>query len=120
MTTDRDVGREAERLAREHLESQGLRTLAQNYRCRAGEIDLIMREADVVVFVEVRYRGYGSLVGGAESVDHRKQRKLLATARHFQQRNESAWKGACRFDVVAIAGTTTSAKIQWIRNAFAA
>lgn len=116
----RDVGRDAERLAREHLESRGLHTLVQNYRCRAGEIDLIMRDADVVVFVEVRYRGCGNLVSAADSVDHRKQKKLLATARHFQQRNESAWKGACRFDVVAIAGTRTGAEIQWIRDAFAA
>ena len=115
-----DVGQEAERLARKHLESKGLLTLAQNYRCRAGEIDLIMRDADVVVFVEVRYRRRGSLVGGAESVDNRKQKKLLATARHYQSRNESAWKSACRFDVVAIAASPTGAKIDWIRDAFAA
>lgn len=120
MTVKRELGRHAECLARKHLENQGLQTLAQNYRCRAGEIDLIMRDAASVVFVEVRYRRSGNLVSGAESVDRHKQRKLLAAARHFQSRHDFAWSGPCRFDVVAITDARTGPEIRWIRNAFEA
>lgn len=107
------AGREAEDLACRHLESRGLRLLERNYRCRAGELDLVMRERDQLVFVEVRYRshrGYGSAV---ESVDARKQRRLIDAARHYLQRHGT--HAACRFDVV---GIDAAGRVEWLRDAF--
>ena len=108
-------GTDAEHEARAFLETQGLRFVAANYHSRRGEIDLVMRDGESLVFVEVRLRnnpGYGS---AAASVDWRKQRKLVATAEHYLQRHPH--DGPARFDVVAIARGNT---IDWIRNAFEA
>ena len=109
-------GGQWEQVALEWLQGKGWRLVERNYHCRLGEIDLIMRDADVLVFVEVRYRksaGFGSAV---ESVDRRKQQKLLLAARHYLRQ----WSGAepvCRFDVVAISGAGGSA-IEWSEDAF--
>ena len=112
-------GAAAEALARQHLEQQGLRLLAQNWRCRLGELDLVMLDADTVVFVEVRYRRYSAWGGAAESVDARKREKLSRAAQHFLQQ-ESRWaKHPCRFDVIAItADSHAPAHLDWIQNAF--
>ncbi|MFI8381879.1 YraN family protein [Pseudomonas sp. NPDC079086] len=112
-------GDAAEALARQHLEKHGLRLLAQNWRCRLGELDLVMLDADTVVFVEVRYRRYSAWGGAAESVDARKREKLSRAAQHFLQQ-ESRWaKYPCRFDVIAInADSQAPAQLDWIQNAF--
>lgn len=112
-------GNAAEALARRHLEQQGLRLLAQNWRCRLGELDLVMLDADTVVFVEVRYRRHSAWGGAAESVDARKREKLSRAAQHFLQQ-ESRWaKYPCRFDVIAInADSQAPAQLDWIQNAF--
>ncbi|HEX5844396.1 MAG TPA: YraN family protein [Pseudomonas sp.] len=112
-------GRAAEALARQHLERQGLRLLAQNWRCKLGELDLVMLDADTVVFVEVRYRRYSAWGGAVESVDARKREKLSRAAQHFLQQ-ESRWaKHPCRFDVIAInADSQAPAQLNWIQNAF--
>jgi len=115
-----DKGKDAEQQACRHLEALGLRTLQRNYRSRFGEIDLIMRDKDSLVFVEVRYRRQHRYGSGAESVDRRKQAKLLACARHYLLTNPKTSDRPCRFDVVAISGDHGSADIQWIRNAFTA
>ncbi len=112
-------GRAAEALARQHLEQQGLRLLAQNWLCRRGELDLVMLDGDTVVFVEVRYRRHAAWGGALESVDARKRGKLASAAEHFLQQ-ESRWaKHPCRFDVVAIgADDSSAARLNWIQNAF--
>jgi len=112
-------GDAAEALARQHLEQQGLHLLAQNWRCRLGELDLVMLDADTVVFVEVRYRRHSAWGGAAESVDARKREKLSRAAQHFLQQ-ESRWaKYPCRFDVIAItADSQAPAQLDWIQNAF--
>ena len=112
-------GQAAEAQARQHLERQGLRLLAQNWRCRRGELDLVMLDADTVVFVEVRYRRYAAWGGAIESVDARKREKLTTAAMHFLQQ-ESRWaKHPCRFDVIAInAEGHSPAQLSWIQNAF--
>lgn len=112
------TGREAERCARQHLEEQGLRLVSANYRCRQGEIDLIMREGRTVVFVEVRYRSNHRFGTGAESVDGSKQRKLICTAQHFLQRHPRLAAHPCRFDVVALGPANRGPAVEWIRNAF--
>jgi putative endonuclease len=112
-------GKAAEALARQHLEQQGLRLLAQNWHCRRGELDLVMLDTDTVVFVEVRYRRHAAWGGAIESVDARKREKLTKAALHFLQR-ESRWaKHPCRFDVIAInAEGNPTPRLNWIRNAF--
>jgi len=112
-------GDAAEALARRHLEQHGLRLLAQNWRCRLGELDLVMLDADTVVFVEVRYRRHSAWGGAAESVDARKREKLCRAAQHFLQQ-ESRWANyPCRFDVIAInADSQAPAQLDWIQNAF--
>ena len=87
--------------------------MERNYRSRRGEIDLIMRDARTLVFVEVRFRASTRFGTPAESVDVRKQRKLAATAAHYLQSNQTNLP--CRFDVIALSGTN---HIDWIRNAF--
>src|SRR5688572_17697175 len=98
----RRKGGRFEELALEWLQARNLRLVQRNYRCKLGEIDLIMRECDVLVFVEVRFRGASSRAAPAETVDFRKQRKLLLTARHFLLCNEQFAQLPCRFDVLGI------------------
>jgi len=115
------IGQAAEDLACRYLQDQGLHLIERNYRCKRGEIDLVMRDASSVVFVEVRYRRNHRFGSGAESVNRGKQAKLIATALHYLQSNKAAAKSPARFDVVSITlegmpGHT--AEIQWIKNAF--
>jgi len=116
------IGRIAEDLARRHLEAAGLVLLDANFRCPGSEIDLIMREGDCVVFVEVRFRRSARFGGGAESVDRRKQEKLGACALYYLQRRPRLARLASRFDVVAIAPAGGPRggdhRIDWIRDAF--
>lgn len=110
-------GREAERAAYEHLRNHGLELLQRNYRTPFGEIDLIMEEQGVVVFVEVRYRRSEDFGTPAETIDSRKQAKLRATAAHYLQRNRKASKKPCRFDIVAVTGTRHGDRVLWLQNA---
>ncbi|MGD8618181.1 MAG: YraN family protein [Gammaproteobacteria bacterium] len=111
-------GREAETLAWQYLQSRGLRLLQRNYRCRRGEIDLVLQDQDSLVFVEVRYRRESRFGSGAESVDRRKQSKLIACAQHYLQAYPRIARQPCRFDVVSVDGS--GGAIEWIRNAFGA
>ena len=90
--------------------------MTRNYRCRQGEIDLVLQDRDTLVFVEVRYRRQSAFGSAAESVDSRKQARLVACARHYLTTRRQAGSRCCRFDVVAIDGPDES--ITWIRNAF--
>lgn len=111
-------GPAAETQACRYLLAQGLELVTRNYRCRHGEIDLIMREGRSLVFVEVRYRGNRRFGGGSETVDHRKQSKLAAAALHYLQRHPDAAARPARFDVVAIAPGQGENHLHWIPNAF--
>lgn len=112
-------GRSGEDMALEHLQRQGLRLVARNYRLArgpgapAGEVDLIMRERDgTLVFVEVRARGSRDHGGAAASVGWAKQRRIVRASRHFLLRLGRL--PPCRFDVVAIDGDV----LAWIQGAF--
>ncbi|MBA1271969.1 YraN family protein [Stutzerimonas azotifigens] len=119
MSEDRQSsGRAAEALALTHLKRNGLRLVAQNWLCRSGELDLVMLDGDTVVFVEVRYRRHEAWGGALESVDARKQQKLIKAAQLFLQK-ETRWaKHPCRFDVIALSAATQPSEPNWIRNAF--
>jgi putative endonuclease len=108
-------GHEAEERARVYLESRGLRLLERNYRCRFGEIDLIMQDGEALVFVEVRLRRNPRFGGALISVDGSKRKRLIASAQHYLQ--TCARTRPARFDVVAIDGDD---RLEWMRNAFEA
>jgi putative endonuclease len=108
-------GQYYEQQARSFLEQQGLLFVSANYRCRQGEIDLIMREHQTLVFVEVRYRASRDYGGALSSVTPAKQQKIRHTARYFllnQQINEA--HQACRFDIVSY----DDGQCNWLKNAF--
>lgn len=109
------LGRDKERLAGDFLVRQGLRPVARNHRCRYGEIDIVMRDGDTLVFVEVRYRTSARFGTPAETVDSRKQRRLSAAAADYLKCHPSMLP--CRFDVVAIGAQD---QIEWLKDAFSA
>ena len=112
------IGRDAESLAENFLARRGFVPVSRNYRCRRGEIDLVMRDADTLVFVEVRRRTSRAFGGGADSVDAHKQARLVAAAEHYLMANRIGDDHPCRFDVVAIDGPARSAAVHWISDAF--
>lgn len=105
-------GRRAEQQAKEFLQRQGLILIDKNYRCRHGEIDLIMKDGSQLVFIEVRYRKNEAYGGPLASVDHKKRARLIAAASHYLQSKKL--QGAARFDVVGITGEN---QIDWVENA---
>ena len=109
-------GLAAEDAAVRHLKKNGLKLVQRNYRSRFGEIDLIMRDRDTLVFIEVRYRRNSAFGAPHETVDTRKRARLRATAETFLQRDGQSSRNPCRFDIVALSGQQPS--LTWIRNAF--
>ncbi len=116
------IGATAELYAEQYLQQQGLITRTRNYRSKLGEIDLIMLEqqphGNVLVFVEVRLRTNKRFAPALETVDYRKQQKIIKTAMRFLQEQKLYDKIACRFDVIALDQTGTAPPVQWIKNAF--
>ena len=110
------LGERGEALAAEFLRRAGLTITARNYSCRFGEIDLIARDGDVVVFVEVRSRAGDSFGGAAASITAAKREKLLKTACHYLTTLPST--PPCRFDAVLLTGNPP--RIEWLRNAIEA
>ena len=120
MTAGRARGDIVEGAALAHLQAHGLQLLARNAQARGGELDLVMLDADTVVFVEVRYRASSAFGGGFASVDARKRRKLVHAAQVFLMRQPRLAHAACRFDVVDATGDPTAPHLQWLRDAFRA
>ena len=112
------IGRDAEGLAERYLSRRGLELVMRNYRCRRGEIDLVMRDTETLVFVEVRRRTNQAFGGGLASVDARKRSRLVAAAEHYIMMKRIGDERPCRFDVVAIDGRFPHTTINWVRNAF--
>ncbi len=113
------AGMAAEQQALDFLLNEGLSLLARNWRCKRGELDLVMLDRDTVVFVEVRYRLHAGFGGALGSIDARKQEKLSLAAQYFLQQ-ESHWANhPCRFDVIALQGSGHSGQpLDWLKNAF--
>jgi putative endonuclease len=114
MATPGALGQRAESIARRYLRRRGLKILAKNVRFRFGEIDIVAMEGQCVVFVEVRARRSPAYGGAADSVDHRKQRKLAMAASAFLTGHPELATRPCRFDVMAL----TPDGILWLRDAF--
>ena len=111
LTAIRKQGDQAENKACQYLLDSGLILVEKNYNCKLGEIDLIMKDRDTLVFIEVRYRKNTNFGGAALSVTKSKQDKLVRAANHYLLKARHV--PACRFDVVAIENTT----VNWIQNA---
>lgn len=91
--------------------------MTRNYHCQRGEIDLIMHDQDVLVFVEVRYRQSEKYGSALESVNLTKQSRIIHTAQFYLQQHPNN-HSPCRFDVVAISPNKPSPHITWVKNAF--
>lgn len=110
----RSVGTKYEQLAAKYLTDNGLEILTMNYRCRIGEIDIVARNEDYLVFCEVKYRSNSNYGYPEEAVDARKQHKIKSTASWFLNENPSYFNDNIRFDVISILNN----KITHIKDAF--
>ena len=114
-----DKGRLAEQACCRYLQQQGLRLIEQNYRTRGGEIDLIMRDGDTLVFVEVRYRNSNAFGGAVESVTAAKQQRIVRTVQHYCQHRRI--QSPVRIDIVGMRGAPPDGfAFDWVANALQA
>ena len=111
LSPTQEQGRAGEDQALSYLQRQGLVLVEANFRCKAGEIDLIMREGELLVFVEVRQRAAGSPVSAVDSIGPAKVRRIVRAAQVYLQ--GLVHTPPCRLDVVAIDG----GRLEWIRSA---
>jgi len=107
-------GELAEALAAAYLQAHGLRLIARNYRCRLGEIDLILADGPDLVFAEVRLRRNRDFGGAAASIGAAKRQRILLAARHYLSGKPER---PCRFDVVLLDSLDPD-EIEWIKDAF--
>lgn len=112
------IGAGIEKSAETYLRRNGLKTLARNYRCRRGEIDLVMTHGDCIVFVEVRYRRSDEFGDPLETITRRKQQRIIAAATHFLAANPALRDRSCRFDAIGVKGSGTRVEYDWISDAF--
>lgn len=108
-------GAEAELLAARYLQQHGLTVMQTNFHCRFGEIDLILRDGNTLVFAEVRQRSRSDFGGAAASIDARKQQRIILAAQFYL--TSLPQSPPCRFDAVLL---DASGNIEWIKNAFEA
>lgn len=113
-TSKQRTGNKAEDEALALLKKAGLKLIERNYRCRTGEIDLIMQEAQTLVFVEVRYRANSLYGGPLETVTASKQNKIRSAAQHYMVEKNLSANYSLRFDVVGMSNSETN----WIKGAF--
>ncbi len=107
-------GNVAEQIATVFLQHKGLKLLEKNFRCKYGEVDLIMQDGKTLVFIEVRLRSNNQFGGAAESITPTKQKKLSRTAEFYLQTYGTS---PCRFDAILMQTTDINA-VEWIKNAF--
>lgn len=109
-------GDAAEKVAAEYLIKHGLKHVTSQYRSRFGEIDLVMRDQDTLVFVEVRLRKNKQFGGAEASITSSKQHKIVTTAAYYLQQHSDA---PCRFDAILMDDINMDS-ITWIKDAFQA
>lgn len=113
-----DSGRAAEDIAAAWLQRRGLRLLTRNFRCKAGEIDLILEDGAHLVFAEVRYRSSRAFGGAAASIDSKKRHRIITAARYYLMgRPQNKPEQACRFDVIVL-DRLDAAAVEWLPDAF--
>lgn len=111
-------GRWAEQTALVYLQHRGLKLLHRNYRTRFGEIDLIMRDADILVLIEVRYRARNDFATAIESIDNAKCERILKSSEHYLQQHQYQADIQCRLDIVVISGPENNHEIEWLQHAY--
>ncbi len=109
-----NLGLAAEKCAETFLVNHGLKLITRNYHCRFGEIDLIMQDAKILVFVEVRLRTNARFGSAGNSITPQKMQKLILTAQHYLQLHGEQ---PCRFDAILMRSVDEKS-IEWVRNAF--
>lgn len=113
------LGKAGEEIALRYLQNLGMTLLQKNYRVRTGEIDLVMWDKDVLVFVEVRTKNNDRCGTPVETVIHAKRRKIVNTARHFLKENRIDDEIRCRFDLVGIVmRKDLQPEVEYLENAF--
>lgn len=106
-------GARAEQFAAQWLQRHGLTLVKSNYRCRFGEIDLILNDGATLVFAEVRQRSRSDFGGAAASIDAHKQQRLILTAQHYLATLPRI--PPCRFDALLL---DAEGKLEWVKSAF--
>lgn len=112
------IGNHAENLAKQFLQSKGLVLVKAQFRCQMGEIDLIMKHRNELIFIEVRFRDNSRYGAPFETITYAKRQKLIRTALYFQLCHPWTEYYSSRFDVISISGEQLNPKITWIPNAF--
>lgn len=118
MEQRKQLGNDSERLARKFLERQGYRLVQSNFRSKWGEIDLIMRKGQELIFVEVRSKSTFRYGQPTETINDSKQGKIRKTAQLYLYQHQELEQCYCRFDVIAIAWQNGFSKIEWLADAF--
>lgn len=113
-TNKRTIGTAYEEQAVLFLQQKGYYIVEKNFRCRQGEIDIVARDGQYLVFVEVKYRKASANGLPEEAVDRRKQQKIIRTAQYYLYQKNLGEDCPCRFDVVGICGD----RIRLTQNAF--
>jgi len=111
-------GNNAETLAEKYLINRGLLVIESNYRCKLGEIDLLMQDTDTLVFIEVRYRSNPFFGTPSESITPQKIQRIRKTAEYFLLTHKQYTHLFMRFDVIAISAQTGKQELLWIKDAF--
>lgn len=114
--TSREIGQQTEQRACHYLKTNGLQHVDSNIRYPFGELDLVMRDKDVVVFIEVRYRARVDYGSALESVTKQKRQRLIKAAQAYLQENNLWQRCDCRFDVVCLTGQIQQPQIEWFKN----
>ena len=118
LLNKREFGEQLENFAQATLKKSGCKIVETNYLCKLGEIDIIIKDQNTLAFVEVRYRKNANFGGALESVDYKKQQKIIKAAQLYLIQKKQSNAIACRFDVFAIEGPLNRLDYQWIKNAF--
>jgi len=116
--TSTELGREAETFAAKMLVKHGLQLIDKNVNFRVGELDLIMKDKNSLVFVEVKRRNSNKFGGALGSITAVKQKRLTKAALAYLQRKKLMDKVPCRFDLVAVTDTNGQLEAQWIKDIF--
>lgn len=111
----RKTGAAYEQIAAQYLQKHGVKIIERNYRNRRGEIDLIGKDGEYTVFIEVKYRKDDKKGSPTEAVNFAKQRTICKVADYYRMTHGMGEFSAVRYDVVAIEGDV----ITWYQNAFA-
>lgn len=118
LLNSRAKGAKVETLACKFLKTQGLKIIERNFTQKTGEIDIIALEKNMLVFIEVRFRQNQNFGQGYETVDYRKQQKIINTADLYLSRKKQFQNHTCRFDIISASTYNGELQFKWLKQAF--